>query len=198
MGLRKLLSLPSKTPKRMLYLLTGSVPIEFLIQRRRLIYLHHILNQENDTLLKTIFEHQFATRKSKGWAFQVMKDLTKFEITLSMDEIRRIPKETWKLTIKTKTSELALALLNSNQGSKSQKKEAFEMSPYLKSNNEDVSVITASFIAKIQTHMIENVKHNFKEHYKPNLICDSCKLSECDQKHLLECSQLIGKNKIVS
>ena len=72
------------------------------------------------------------------------------------------------------------------------------MSPYLKSNNEDVSVITASFIAKIQTHMIENVKHNFKEHYKPNLICDSCKLGECDQKHLLECSQLIGKNEIVS
>ena len=33
-GLRKLLSLPSKTPKQMLYLLTGSVPIEFIIKRR--------------------------------------------------------------------------------------------------------------------------------------------------------------------
>ena len=55
MGLRKLLSLPSKTPKKMLYLLTGSVPIEFLIKRRRLIYLHHILNQENESLLKKRF-----------------------------------------------------------------------------------------------------------------------------------------------
>ena len=91
-----------------------------------------------------------------------------------------------------------MALLNSNQGSKSQQKEALEMSPYLRSNDEDVSVNTAMFIAKIQTHMIENIKHNFKEHYKPNLICDSCKLSECDQKHLLECSELIGKNEIVS
>ena len=76
MGIRKLLSLPSKTPKRMLYLLTGSVPIEFIIQRRRLIYLYHILNQDNETLLKTFFEHQFTTRKTKDWASQVMKDLT--------------------------------------------------------------------------------------------------------------------------
>ena len=77
MGLRKLLSLPSKTPKCMLYLLTGSVPIEFLIQRRRLIFLHHILNQEDESLLKTFFEHQLNTRKSKDWASQVLKDLTK-------------------------------------------------------------------------------------------------------------------------
>ena len=37
---------------------------------------------------------------------------------------------------------------------------------------------------------------NYKEHYKTNLICDSCKTSECDQKHLLECSELIGKKRI--
>ena len=46
--------------------------------------------------------------------------------------------------------------------------------------------------------MIENIKNNFKELYKPNLLCDYCKISECDQKHLLECSELIGKNEILS
>ena len=102
MGLRKLLYLPSKTPKCMLYLLTGSVPIEFLIQRRRLIFLHHILNQEDESLLKTFFEHQLNTRKSKDWASQVLKDLIKFGINMNMDEIKHIPKETWKTSIKTK------------------------------------------------------------------------------------------------
>ena len=198
MGIRKLLSLPSKTPKKMLYLLTGSVPIEFIIQRRRLIYLHHILNQENESLLKTFFEHQYKTRKSKDWASQVIKDLSKFGITLTLEEIRLVPKEAWKSRIKTKSIELALAFLKSNQGSKSQQKVKLEMSPYLKSSIEDVSVQTASFIAKIQSHMVENIKLNYKEHYKPNLICDSCKISECDQKHLLECSELIGKNELVS
>ena len=55
MGLRKLLSLPSKTPKQMIYLLTGSLPKEFIVKRKRLIYLHHILNQEDDSPLKTFF-----------------------------------------------------------------------------------------------------------------------------------------------
>ena len=45
MALRKLLNLPSKTPKQMLYFLTGSTPIRITVKRRRLVYLHHILNQ---------------------------------------------------------------------------------------------------------------------------------------------------------
>ena len=46
--------------------------------------------------------------------------------------------------------------------------------------------------------MIENVKSNFKENYKPNLVCNSCNLSECNQEHLLECSALIGKNELLT
>ena len=46
--------------------------------------------------------------------------------------------------------------------------------------------------------MIENVKANFKEQFKPNLICNACKLNECKQRHLLECQALIGSNELVS
>ena len=60
-----------------------------------------------------------------------------------------------------------------------------------------MNIKTASFIAKIQTDMIENIKLNFKKKYKPNLTCNSRKLSECDQKHLLECKALIGSNELV-
>ena len=72
------------------------------------------------------------------------------------------------------------------------------MAPFLTSSNEDFELKTATFIAKIQTHMIEHIKSNFKEQYKPNLLCNSCNLSECTQKHLLECSALIGSNEILS
>ena len=37
-SIRKLLSLPSKTSRQMLYFLTGSTPIRIIIQRRRLVY----------------------------------------------------------------------------------------------------------------------------------------------------------------
>ena len=195
MGLRKLLSLPSKTPVKMLYLLTGSVPKKFVVPRRRLVYLHHILNQEENSLLGTFFEHQHQTRKPKDWATQVIKDMEKFEITLTLDEIRKMPEASWKSLVKGKSTENALKYLNSNQGSKSQKRNSLKMAPYLTSDNNEFSLKTSCFIAKIQTHMIENIKCNFKEHYKPNLVCNSCNLNECNQKHLLECSKLIGSNE---
>ena len=56
MSLRKLLNLPSKSPKPMLNFLTGSTPIRYIVKRRRLVYLHHILNQREDSLLKSFFE----------------------------------------------------------------------------------------------------------------------------------------------
>ena len=45
MALRKLLNLPAKTPKPMLYFMTGSTPVHSIVKRRRLVYLNHILNQ---------------------------------------------------------------------------------------------------------------------------------------------------------
>ena len=70
----------------MLYFLTGSTPVRFTIKRRRLVYLHHILNQEENTLLRTFFEKQLNTRKNKDWASQILKDLTDFGITESIEE----------------------------------------------------------------------------------------------------------------
>ena len=75
----------------MLYFLTGSIPLRFQIQRRRLLYLHHILNENEESLLQTFFEHQLKTRKTKDWATKILKDINEFEIDLSMDEIRKTP-----------------------------------------------------------------------------------------------------------
>ena len=55
MALRKLMNLPSKTPKVMLYFITGSTPIRFTVKRRRIVYLHHILNQREDSLIRLFF-----------------------------------------------------------------------------------------------------------------------------------------------
>ena len=103
-----------------------------------------------------------------------MKDLKCFEINLTMEEIQNMPEEAWKLLVKNKSIENALKELNSKQGSKSQQKRNLVMAPYLRSHSEDFSIKTASFIAKIQTHMVEGIKCNFKEHYLPNLTCNSC------------------------
>ena len=80
MALRKLFNLPAKTPKPMLYFLTGSTPVHSIEKRRRLVYLNHILNQGEESLVRTFFECQLETRKPKDWATQIMKDLSDFKI----------------------------------------------------------------------------------------------------------------------
>ena len=122
-SLRKLLNLPSKTPTPMLYFLTGSTPIHFIIKRRRLVYLHHILKQEEESLIKSFFEKQMIIRKSKDWSTQIIKDLSEFGIQNTFDEISLITEESWKSVVKTKTSEVALKYLNTITGSKSRKYE---------------------------------------------------------------------------
>ena len=57
---------------------------------------------------------------------------------------------------------------------------------------------TAKFIAKVQTHMVESVKTNFPSNHKPDLVCNSCRISECSQSHLLYCPELIGSNELVT
>ena len=181
----------------MLYFLTGSIPIRFQVQRRQLVYLHHILNQNEESLLLTFFQHQLKTKQIKDWATSVIKDISEFEIDLPLDEIRKIPVNVWKERVKLKTQELSLHYLNSNIGSKSRKYHRLQMSPYL-SPNEEVPVDIAKCIAKAQGYMIENVKMNFQQQHKPNFICNSCKKNECNQSHLLYCPALIGSNQLVT
>ena len=158
----------------MLYLLTGSVPIKFQIQRRRLNYLHHILNQDDESLLKTFFYQQLKTKKSKDWASQILKDLKDFDIETTMEQIRCTSETFWKQQVKKKSLELALNFLNTTQGSKSRQYCELKMAPYLCPSEEEIPILTAKFIAKTQTHMIEYVKSNFKDFYKPNLMCNQC------------------------
>ena len=119
MALKKLLALPSKSPRPMLYFLTRSIPVRFQIQRRRLVYLHHILNQNDESLLKTFFKKQMMTRKTKDWATTVLKDKGEYEIDLTLEEIQNIPVNQWKKTIKEKTTNIAISYLNNIVGTKS-------------------------------------------------------------------------------
>ena len=88
-------------------------------------------------------------------------------------------------------------IFNSKVGTKSQPYMELKMSKYL-CPNDYMSLNTSKFVAKTQCHMIETVKTNFKHEFEPNLLCNSCKVKECNQSHLLYCSALIGSNQRVT
>ena len=72
------------------------------------------------------------------------------------------------------------------------------MSNFLCPNQEEISIETAKFIAKVQSHMVESVKSNFPGEYFSDNLCNSCKSSECNQPHLIYCKSLIGSNQLIT
>ena len=72
------------------------------------------------------------------------------------------------------------------------------MSQFLSSDNHDITIETAKFISKVQAHMVETIKMNFPSNFKPNFLCDLCKMSECNQAHLLNCTKLIGSSELIT
>ena len=54
---------------------------------------------------------------------------------------------------------------NSNKGSKNRQYSELKMAAYFCPNEEEMDINTAKNLAKIETHMVKNVKANFKEQF---------------------------------
>ena len=72
------------------------------------------------------------------------------------------------------------------------------MSLILCSENHDIPIETAKFIAKVQVLMVETINMNFQSNFKPNFCCDLCTMSECNQDHLMYCTKLIGSSELIT
>ena len=56
--LRDIMKTQCSAPKHLLYLELGIVPARFVIKQRKIIYLNHILEQNEHALLKKVFDTQ--------------------------------------------------------------------------------------------------------------------------------------------
>ena len=83
----------SSVAKDLLYLELGILPIRFIIKTGRILYLHHILQQENQSLLYRFFIAQIEDPTPRDWVSQVLEDLEEININLELDKIRHMKKE---------------------------------------------------------------------------------------------------------
>ena len=72
--LRQVLEAPSSTPKEMLYLKMGLLPIRFIIMSRRLNFLHCILNENKESLIYRFFKAQADNPVKNDWSETVKQD----------------------------------------------------------------------------------------------------------------------------
>ena len=197
--LRKTFSAHSKTPLETLYLESGNIPIRFILMSRRLNFLHYILNEDDDSLLRSFFTAQRESPVRGDWVMTVTEDMKELGIDLTMEEIAGISKLRFKEIIKNKVETKALQYLTklkeSHSKAKNIKHENIQLQPYLRSETKNLTINEKKFIFGARTRMLD-LKGNFKTGMSDRN-CRKCEATEETQQHLLDCPALSDSSLVL-
>ena len=106
--LRIFLEVGRGCPKEMLYLETGTIPMRFIIFKRRIMCLHYSLNESENSLVNKFLKTQMEKPSTNDWINFIMKDLDLLEISLSYYEIRVLSTAQFKNLVDKSTVKKAL------------------------------------------------------------------------------------------
>ena len=189
MLLRKVLKTPISTPKVSLYLETGCVPLRYILKGKRIMFLHHILTRDINSLISRVFWAQVYDTGKGDWCQVVRQDLDMLGLeNLSFSDIKSTSKESLKALINDRINITALEELLSEKSKLSKVSELtytkLEMQQYLL--DENLSTRQKQLLFRWRTKMTK-VGWNYG---KKDMLCPICSDAEDTQDHLLECSAL--------
>ena len=182
----------------MIYLELGIIPFRNMIRARRLVFLHTILNEENNSMLSKFFKAQLKHKTKKDWVSTVLEDLEYLELThLGLEGIKVMKKEIFRRLINQKVEEKAYEKLENIKRlhSKVNKIEhnSLIMQKYLQLNSTNIKKEEAQLIFRLRCR-VTNVKNNLKGKYD-SLYCRGCKISEESQKHIVQDCKILNEGK---
>lgn len=94
--LRGCLKVGSKSSHCLLLLELGLLSVEFLIKKKRILYLFHLLTTDTSSLVSQVFQKQMISSVKGDWVDTVLKDLRDFDIKHSFHEISIMSKSQFK------------------------------------------------------------------------------------------------------
>ena len=195
---RRVLETPRSTPISIMHLELGTLPIRFIIKKRRVLFLHYILKQNKDDLIFKFFEAQSHCPQRGDWILQVRKDLSDINLHLSFDSIKSLSESAFKLKVTEAIKNAAYNWLLSKIKEKGNDiiYTTLQLQKYFLSAN--MNIKQRNLLFALRAHMVP-VKCNFRRSYE-DLTCPVCKdTNEQDsQSHLLQCKILLmGENILV-
>ena len=197
MLLRKILNVPKTTPKEMLYLELGCIPFRNVIQQRRLSFLYYILQEDPKSLVYRFFETQRKNRTKNDWVTTILRDLEELKLNLNFDEIKAMKKSSFVNLLKQSIVKKSLEELNKKKESHSKvmglEHKFLKMKRYFLSSNVKASKEEIQMVFKLRSR-VTDLKTNFKNMYE-SYECTACGNEEESQKHILECRELLKRNK---
>ena len=192
MLLRSIMKAPKSTPKEMLFVELGILPLREIIRERRLNFVHYILNQEANSLIVKVFEKQVKNCTAKDWVNTVIDDLEKVGLNATFAEIKTTRKVKWKNMVKKSISEHAFSNLEKIKQSHSKvkelKHEKLNIQTYFLPNKLDISKEDIQNIFRMRCQVV-NLKMNMKGIYD-EYECKVCEEENETQEHIYECREI--------
>ena len=189
--LRQIMNVPSSCPTEALYLELGCVPVSLIIKSRRVNYLHHLVNIDENEMLSKFFKAQWNfPAKKNDWTEQARADLIELGLDEELSWFEKKSKQSFKKLVKEQVKELALMRLNEIKAGHSKMANveyaSLDMQEYLK--NMEINTTQAKILFWFRTRMAK-FSDNFKGG-KPTKMCPVCKSSTDVQEHSFECKGL--------
>jgi hypothetical protein len=92
--LRDLVKTKCSAPRHLLYLELGIIPARYVIKQRKGMLLKHILGQDNNSLMRKVFNAQIKMPSKGDWTSDVKNILKELKIQKTFAEIEAISKKT--------------------------------------------------------------------------------------------------------
>ena len=190
-ALRMILKVPKSTPRISLLAETGCLPMEIVIHKRKLMYLHSLLCRP-DHLCGKVLRIQMSIFSSNQQSFynKCLTLLHQYNLPTDPEVISKKSKTQWKYLIKKSATAEANRLYATQSSLKKLRfitpyKKVYRLEMYFTLLNRQEAIA----IFRLRTGMMK-LKANFKSQYT-SLRCDRCPLGEVDdENHLLTCSAL--------
>ena len=197
--LRGILKAHLKTPKEFLYLKTGAVPLRWIISQRRINYMNHILQRNDNELVKKVLLAQ-KNNPVQGDFVKLVQNYLK-ELGLTYEQVSS--SKMTKIALKSHARNVAFNKLKEIQSKHTKVKHInysiFQTQPYLQS--EIMSQSEAEILTAVRSHCLRGIKDNFPKIFDRYLNCPlKCQppgLEEEDtQSHILNCKILESNTKL--
>ena len=187
--LRGILKAPKSTPKEMLFLELGVLPFREIIRKRRLGFLHYILHESEDSMIRKCFESQKRNKTSKDWVTTVSSDIEEINLNMTFEDIKNMKKTTFMNTVKRKIDHKSLKYLEKMKENHSKvmglKHPILKMQQYLMPNDEQMKKEDCQMIFQLRSK-VTNAKINQKNRYE-SYECEVCGLADESQEHVINC-----------
>ena len=178
----------SKCPRAIMYLDLGVCPARFIIKKYKLNFLHYILNQPEESLMKTFFEAQMNHPSKGDWVSEMKNLIIEWKVANTFEEVRAIKKNQYEKIVNEKVKAEAFQYLKKkikSKGSSIKYGDRLEMQDYMKPNK----VLTFADQIELFSYRSDmndvNLKFKNIEEYK-KCVCNE----DLNNIHLFQCNIL--------